>query len=169
MNLESAISGAIAAKMEDGTVERLVAENLERGINKALDSLFGGYGDMTRIIEAKIKEVMVGQLESFDYSAYVAKLDFVLTDILQRTALDHKKILDNFKDLMTKPDFPKVVKLSDIFERFKEHVAKEIDTSGLKVEYDDGVSYEYVPVTMEVEEDEPRSWDMFHHAKVVFL
>ncbi len=168
MSLENAINEVIVSKMGDGTVERLVADNLEKSINKALENLFGSYGDVTKVIEGKIKEQMVERLGKFDYSAYVAKLDFVLVEILKETSLDHKKILSNFKDLMTEPDFPKVVKLSDIFEQFKKHVAKEVDTSELKVEYDDDVSYESVLVTMEVERAEKRSWSSHEWAKVVF-
>lgn len=168
MSLENAINEAIALKMGDGTVERLVAENLEKGINKALESLFGGYGDVTKIIEKKIKESMVDQIERFDYSAYVAKLDHVLIEILKRTSLDHKKILSNFKEFMIETDFPKVVKVSDIFEEFKKHVAKEVDTSKLEVVFDDGVNYEHVRITLEVEREEERSWSSFEKVKVVF-
>ena len=168
MSLENAINDAIALKMGDGTIERLVAENLEKGVSKALENLFGGYGDVTKVIESKIKEVMVKRLERFDYSDYVAKLDLVLIEVLKNTALDHKKILGNFKDLMTEPNFPKVVKLSDIFEQFKKHVAKEIDTSKLEINYDDGANYESVVVTMEVERAEKRSWSSHEWAKVVF-
>ncbi len=168
MSIEKAINGVIAEKMGDGTVERLVAENLEKGINKALESLLGGYGDITKIIEKKIKETMVQQIERFDYSDYVAKLDFVLIEILKNTTLDHKKILSNFKELMTETDFPKVVKVSDIFEQFKKYVAKEVDTSELKVAFDDGAYYETVRVTLEVEREEERSWSSFKMAKVVF-
>ena len=168
MSIENAINGVIAEKMGDGTVERLVAENLEKGINKALESLLGGYGDITKIIEKKIKETMVQQIERFDYSDYVAKLDFVLIEILKNTTLDHKKILSNFKELMTETVFPKVVKVSDIFEQFKKYVAKEVETSKLEVIFDDGAYYENVRVTLEVEREEERSWSSSKMTKVVF-
>ncbi len=168
MSIEKSINDVITAKLEEGIIEKLVAENLEKGINKALESLLGRYGDITKVIEGKIKEVMVNQLSSFDYSKYVVKLDQVLIEILKNTSLDHKKILENFKDLMVNEDFPDVVKLSDVFEQFKKYVAEDVDTSKLEVDFDDGPSYEYVPVTMEVEHEDKRSWSSFQHAKVVF-
>ena len=170
MNIETAIKDVITQKLEEGIVERLVAENLEKGINEALKSLTGRYGSITEVIEKKIKDVMVSQLESYDYSKYVAKLDCVLSEILQHTALDNKQMLENFKELMVDSEFPKVVKVTDIFERFKKHVSKNIDTSKLEVIYDDGVSYEYVTVTMEVEREEKRAWSSssFEYAKVIF-
>lgn len=168
MSIENKINDVIQAKLEEGLVEKLVAENFENGINNALKDLFGSYGDVTKVIEKKIKEVMVGYLESYDYSGYVAKLDHVLTEILRSTALDNKKILENFKELMIDSDFPKVVKLSDVFEEYKKHVAQNIDTHNLEVIIEDGVSYENVNVTMEVEHEDKRSWASFKYAKVVF-
>lgn len=170
MSIEDAIKDVITAKIEEGMIERLVAENLEKGVNESLKKLLGSYGDVTKVIEEKIKDVMVKQLSSYDYSKYIVRLDSVLTEILKRTSLDNKKILENFKDLMVDHDIPKIVKLSDIFEQWKLHVAKNVDTSKLEVNYDDGVSYEMVEVTMEVEHEEKRSWSSsrFEYAKVIF-
>lgn len=91
MNLEDSIKNTIEKKLEDGTVEKLIAEQFENGIANALDSLFRSYGDVTKIIEKKVKEVMVPYLESYDYSDYILKLDSVLVDVLQNTAMENKK------------------------------------------------------------------------------
>jgi len=170
MTIENKVKDVIAQKLQEGIVEKLVAENLEKSINKALENLTGTFGDVTKVIERKIKEVMVEQLSSYDYSRYIVKLDCVLTEILQKTALDHKKILENFKELMVKGDIPKVVKVSDIFEQFKKYAAKEVDTGELEVNTDDTPCYGYLNVTMEVEYEEKRSWSNsdFKHAKIIF-
>lgn len=168
MSIEKSINDVITAKLAEGIIEKLVAENLEKGINKALENLMGNYGDITKVIQDKIKAVMIKQLEGYDYSEYIVKLDVVLTEILKRTALDHKKMLDNFKELMTDRELPKVVKLTDIFEEFKKHVAKAIDNSNLEVNTDDGPSYEWVSVTMEVEHEDKRSWSSFQNARAIF-
>ncbi|NTW72882.1 MAG: hypothetical protein HGA49_11670, partial [Eubacteriaceae bacterium] len=167
MSIENAVKDVITQKLEEGLIERLVAENLEKGINKALEDLLGSWGDVTKVIKDKIKDVMVKQLSSYDYSKYLAKLDHVLTEILKNTALDNKKILENFKELMNNSEIPKVVKVSDIFKEWKRYVSENVDTSKLEIDYDDGVSYEYVPVAMEVEHGESRSWSSFKHAKIV--
>ncbi len=170
MNLENNIKDVINKKMEDGTIERLIGEQLEKGINKSLENLLGTYGDVTKIIEGKIKEVMVSQLSKFDYSNYVVKLDCVLTEILEKTTLDHKKILENFKELMLDDDIPKQVKVSDIFEKYKKNIAKNINTSDLKIDYDDcEPSYQFVTATMEIEHEEKRSWSTssFKNAKII--
>ena len=168
MDLENAIKDVISQKMKDGTVEKLVAEKLEEGIKSALDSLFRGYGDATKVIENKIKEVIVPVLEGYDYSEYIVKLDYVLTDILKATALDNKKILENFKDLMTDKALPKTIKVSDMFEVYKEYVVKNVSTSDLEVCYEDDVSYENVEISVEFEENESRGWSDFKKASLIF-
>lgn len=49
MNLENSIQDVITKKMQDGTIEKLVSEKLEEGVNGALDSLFGRYGDVPTV------------------------------------------------------------------------------------------------------------------------
>lgn len=168
MNMENQIKDVITGKLEEGIIEKLVAENLEKGINNSLENLLGNYGAVTKVIEEKIKEVMIEQLSSYDYSKYIVKLDCVLTEILQRTALDNKKILENFKELMVEHEFPKVIKVSDIFEEFKKYVADNVDTSDLEIDEEDYPPvFEGVSVTIEIEHEEERDWSSFKHAKIV--
>ncbi|MDP5277203.1 hypothetical protein [Chengkuizengella axinellae] len=167
MNLENSIKDVIAKKLEDGTVDKLVAEHLEKGVNNALDSLFRSYGDVTKVIEEKVKSVMIPYLESYDYSEYITKLDSVLVDVLNCSALENKKLLENFKELMLPEDI-KTIKVTELFKRWMKYVAKNIETDDLEICYEDGPSYEYVEVGFEVERNEERSWSSFEHAIVVF-
>lgn len=100
MNLETSIKDVITKKLEDGTVEKLIEEQLEKGINQALSQLLGSYGDVTKLLEKQIKSVMVPYLENRDYSEYIVKLDDVLAEVLQEATLPHQELLKNFKDLM---------------------------------------------------------------------
>lgn len=167
MNLENTIKDVIAQKLEDGTVEKLIAEELEKGIKKSLESLLGYYGDANKVIEKKIKSVMVPYLENYDYSKYVLKLDTVLTEILKNTTLDNKTILENFKHLASYENV-KEIKVSEIFKKWKKYVAEKIDTSNLEVVYDDGVSYENPEVTLDIEYSNERDWSSFKHATIIF-
>lgn len=168
MNIENAIKGVIEQKLQEGIIEKLVAENLEKGINKALESLLGHYGDVTKVIEKNIKEVMVEQLSKYDYSKYIVKLDYVLNEILKSTVLDHKKILQNFKAFMTDVDIPGVIKVSEIFNKYCKYVAANVDTSGLEVNTDDTPSYETVEVSFEIQEHEKRYWSSYSEATMFF-
>lgn len=169
MNLENSIKDVISKKLEDGTVEKLVAEQLEKGVVNALDSLFRSYGDVTKVIEEKIKSVMIPYLENYNYSNYIVKLDSVLVDVLKNTAVDNKKILENFKELMSSETNIKSIKVSELFRRWCDYVAKNVDTDELEVEYDDGVSYSPVEVTYEFEQDyRDRDWVKRENGKIFF-
>ena len=166
MSLENNISEVIQKQLQGDLIEKVVAEQLEKCIKNAVDRLFGNWGDCTKIVEEKIKEVMVPQLEKYDYSKHIVKLDYVLTDILKATKIDNRKILENFKGFMLMEEVPKEIKVSDIYHRYMKYVADNVDTYGLEVVFDDGPSYEYVETEMEIEEEEGRSWSSFKYAKL---
>ncbi|WP_094603439.1 hypothetical protein [Sporomusa silvacetica] len=165
--LENSIKDVIGKKLEDGTIEKLVAEQLEKGVLNALDSLFRSYGDVTKVIEDKIKSVMVPYLEGYDYSKYIVKLDSVLVEVLENCALDNKKMLTNFKELML-PEERKTIKASELYDIWCKYVAKEVETNGLEIDYDDGPTYTPVEVTLNVDYDNDRSWSSFNYATLVF-
>ncbi|WP_458123374.1 hypothetical protein [Paenibacillus sp. Z3-2] len=168
MSLENGIKDVINTKLEDGTVEKLIGEQLEKGVLNALDNLFRSYGDVTKIIEEKVKSVMIPYLEGYDYSRYIAKLDSVLVDVLQSSALENKKLLENFKELMI-PEQDKTIKATELFERWMKYVAKNVETDDLDVCYEDGPpTYEYVSVSFEVDYNEERSWSDMRNAVLVF-
>lgn len=108
--------------------------------------------------------MLVPLIESYDMSEYIVKLDTVLTEIANSTALtENKKILENFKNLMIEPDM-KTITVSELFEQYKLYVAKEMDTDGRDVQVDGGVYYEPMEVNFEVIEEEDRSWSCFDRA-----
>ena len=108
--------------------------------------------------------MLVPLIESYDMSEYIVKLDTVLTEIVNSTALtDNKRILANFKNLMTEPDM-KTITVSELFKEYKKFVAKEMDTDGRDVQIDDGVYYDPMEVNFEVIEEEDRSWSCFDRA-----
>lgn len=170
MSLENSIKDVITKKLEDGSVEKLIEEQLEKGVSNALSSLFGSYGDVTKVIEKQVKSVMVPYLEHYDYSNYIVKLDSVLVEVLKKSSLDNKKMLENFKALLL-PEERKTIKVSELFDIWSKYVAEEVETSGLEVNCDDGdPTYETVEITLDVEHDSDskRSWSCFDYATVIF-
>nr|WP_230496399.1 hypothetical protein [Pseudoneobacillus rhizosphaerae] len=167
MNLENSIKDVITKKLEEGFVEKMIAEQLEVGVKNALKDLLGSYGDVTKVIENQIKSVMIPFLENRDYSEYIVKLDSVLVDVLKNSALENKKLLENFKNLMIYDD-RKDLKVTDLFEEWKKYVGKNIETDGLEINYDDGPSYEYADVHMNINYDDERSWSSFDYATLTF-
>lgn len=157
MNLEERITNAVMEKMTDGTVEELVKKNIESAINKSLDDLFSWSGAGKKMIDEKVKEVIVPVIERHDFNQYIVKLDSVLTKIINQTSLsENEKILENFKALMIEPDM-KVIKLSDIFKKYCEYVAHDVDTDNLEARCEDGDPY-YEPVTANMEVEHEDRW-----------
>ena len=167
-NLENSIKDIITEKLNDGTVEKMVAEQFEKGIEKALSEIFGGWGPGTKAIQKHIESVILPYLEGYDYSRYIVKLDAVLVQILEQATIDNRKLLENFKHLMA-ADI-KEIKVTDLFSRWMEHVSKNIETNGLEVDFDEPPTYKFVPVTFEIIHEERPHWDRssFEFAKLLF-
>lgn len=68
---------------------------------------------------------------------------------------------------MTEPDV-KEIKLTDLFSAWIKQCEKEIDTYGLEICYDDGVSYCSVECTMRYEEENKPSWSSMQRAVITF-
>lgn len=169
MNIEDSISGVIQQKLSDGTIENIITAKLEKGINDAMEDLFRSYGDVGKVIKDKIKEVMIPAIEGHDFSDHIVKLDTVLTDIVNKTNLvENQKLLENFRELMIEED-TKEIKTSDLFEKWCEFVAKEVNTDGLEVDTCDGEpTYDSVDCRMEVEHVDGRSWSDIKKANIIF-
>ncbi|KXL54412.1 hypothetical protein CLNEO_05180 [Anaerotignum neopropionicum] len=170
MNLEESIKSITEQKLSDGTIEKIISEQFEKGVNTAVSDLLGHYGAVNKVIKAKVEEIMVPALERYDFSSYLVKLDSVLTEIINSTALvENKKLLENFKELMIEDERIKAIKVSELFGKWCNYVAAEVETSGLEVNCEDGEpSYENVEVTMTVEHEEGRAWSDLKKANIIF-
>ena len=155
---EQKIINAVQEKLNDGTVEKLIEQKIEKCVSDSLEDLFRWNGSGKELIKRKLDEVMIPVIEKHDFNQYIVKLDSVLTEIINNTNLaDNKKVLENFQGLMKEPDI-KEIKLSEIFKKYCEHVAKNVDTSDLEAQCDDGEPYyECVVACMEVEHEE-KGW-----------
>ena len=166
MTLESAIRDVLNEKLTDGTVEKLVAKNIEQGINSALHDMFRSYGDMTKVIENKLKEVMVPYIENHDFSQYLVKIDAVLLELTKSAIPENKVMLENFQTLM-KPA-PKSIKVSELFEKWCEYAQEHIDTDDLEIDYDDEPTYENSEVSMSFEQFDKSSYSIYDYGELVF-
>ena len=167
MGLEENIKGIIAEYLEKGMIENSVNEYFQKSIEHALTKSFGEYGDITKIIECEIKKVIVPHLEKFDYSKYITKLDYVLTEVLKTATAENEALLKNFKEFML-PEARKEIKLTELFEIWKKYVSVVIDESKLKIDYDDGVSYSDANVFFNVYYDDKNRWSSFEYATITF-
>ena len=155
MNLEERMQNAVMDKLNDGTVEQIVKDSVESAIKKSLEDTFSWSGAGKKLIDEKVKEVIIPVIERHDFNQYMVKLDSILTEIINQTSLaDNKEILENFKALMVDPS-ENMIKLSTIFQKYCEYVAHDIDTTELEARCDDSEPYyEHVTAEMEVEHEE---------------
>lgn len=148
---EERIAKAVTDKLNDGTVEELVSDAVTKALKSSIEEQFGWNGDARKVIDEKVEEVMTPAIERVSLDDYVVKLDAILTEIINSTNLvDNKEILGNFKSLMTEPD-KDVISLKDVFEKYKEYVSKNIDTSDLEVFIDDEPRYQNVTAEVTVD------------------
>lgn len=162
-NFDEDIKRIMNEAFEDGTVKAIIGEKVKECIENSIDSAFR-WGELKTAIEKRVKDVLVPYIESYDMSNYVTKLDTVLTDIVNQTALqDNAQILGNFKKLMIEPGV-KSVTLKDIFEQYKKYVADNMETSGRGIVYDETPHYEPMGVTAKIEKEEDRTWSRYEYA-----
>jgi len=168
-SFEQKIADCVNEKLNDGTVERLIEEKLEKGVSDAISEAFGYGGAAKKLLVSKIEEVMVPVIEKHDFNQYLIKLDSVLTELVNNTSLvDNKVILDNFRRLMKPPveDF-KHFPLSNIYEAYQDYVSKNIDTDNLEVCTDDEPSYYDATTNMEITERERRWFSSIGDEKII--
>lgn len=153
--------------LQDGTVDKIIRENIIKGFELAIERSFS-YGKLRDAISKKTDEVLVPFIEKYDMNNYIVKLDTVLSEIVNSTALvENKKILENFKNLMIEPE-KKTITVSELFEQYKLYIAKEMDTDGRDVQIEDTVYYEPMEVSFEFKKEEGRSWSCFDRAVLEF-
>lgn len=149
--------------LQDGTVDKIVRDKIINGFSEAIDSAFA-FGELRKAIKKRIEEVLVPAIENYDMSEYIVKLDTVLSEIINSTALtDNKKILENFKNLVIEPE-EKTITVTEIFEEYKKYVSKEMDTCGRDVVIEDTAYYEPMEVELEIIEEKDRPWSVFDRA-----
>lgn len=148
-------------------VAAIVKEKFAKAMSDAVDGAFR-WGDAKKALENKVREVMVPYIEQYDMSEFLPKLDSVLTELVNSDMLmGNKKILENFKELMTEPE-QKEIKLTDLFKAWIRQCEKDIDTDDLEICYDDGVSYCSVECSMSFEEQDRYSWSSHKRGVIVF-
>lgn len=167
-NFDEDIKRITEEVLSDGTVDAIIREQITKGMENAIKNSFN-YGKLEKAIKERIEQVLVPFIEGYDMNGYIVKLDTILSEIVQKSALvDNKAMLENFAFMMTEP-VEKEIKLTQIFKEYKKFVARQMETYGRKVEWDSGdPEYEGMEVFFEVEEEESRSWSSWKYATIDF-
>ena len=167
-NFDEDIKRITNTMLENGTVEEIISKKIAKSFDDAINDAFR-WGDLKKAIENRITSVLVPYIENYDMSNYIAKLDVILTEIINETGLsENKKLLENFKNLMIEPGI-KSIKLSEMFKEYKKFVAAEMNTSGRDIDFEEGEP-EYEPIIAECrfEKENERIWSIFDWADIEF-
>jgi len=149
--LEQTILDVNKKMIENGTLEAIVESKLKAAYEDAIKSAFQ-WGELRKAIEKKVEAALIPAVEAHDMSAYVVKMDDLLTTIIEQTALpDYKQLMDNFKNLLVTP-VPRRIELSEIVKKYADFCARNIDCSGREVCTDDEPSYVSGEVTVRIED-----------------
>lgn len=123
--LDQSVQDAIQKSLSEGIIEKVITQKLEKCIGDAVDDMFKWSGPVKKVIEEKITESMVEEIEKYNFSNYTAKLEPVLEKLLKESTLENKKVIENFeKIVITTPD---KIEVSEIFTQYCE-VAEKIDS-----------------------------------------
>lgn len=167
MNLDKQVIQIMEKELTSEFIENALAEKMKEVVNGAIDNVFKSYGDASKLIEEKIKSVLMPQIESYNYSEHIVKLDSVLTEILSQTTVDNRKLLENFKGYMSQPE-KSIIDMTELFKKYIDYLSKNAETDKLEVITDDGAPYyEHFSASYDIEFSEERDWSCFKHATLV--
>ena len=164
--IDDIMKEVINEELDEEVLKEQFRANIQKCVRGAIEDSFS-YGEMNKLIKEKIEEVMAPEIEKWDISKYVPKLDAVLTELINAPAvLDTKRLLTNFKGIV-EGDIPEEVTLERIFVEFTKTVASDFDCGGREVEYDDGPHYKPVECSLTVEKND--HWlSTYEHVNLVF-
>lgn len=167
-NFDEDIKRITEEVLEDGTVDKIIRDNVVAGIKGAIESSFS-YGKLRDVVRTRAEEILVPYIEKYDMSKYLVKLDTILTEMVNSTSFaDNKRLLENFRFMMEEQK-ETAVNVSDLFEEYKKFVERNMETIGRKVDFDgETAEYEAMNVCFEFEEEAKREWSSCEYATIEF-
>lgn len=155
--------------LTSGEIEQIIRRELLKGFERGIESAFQ-WGDLKKAIDKRITDTMVPYIEKYDMSRHLLKLDEILAELVETSAIGgHRKLLENFRTIMREPENP-VITLEELFKRYCKHVEEDVDTSNLEVDTDDEPTYEYVTALAEiVPDDRPWRFDSSYKTAMLYL
>ncbi len=158
--MKEIIEKVLEEKMNDGTVEKIIGEKLDKMLSSTMDDMLGWNSPIKKALEEKLKPIMLNAVEKSNVSDYAVKVTALLNDLLKNTQLtSYKNSIKNLKGFLDiDVTYGQKVKLSDIFEKYCEFIEKdaftESDFESTEINRDDGVKNVWVECYMQAEKKE---------------
>lgn len=137
---QKTVQEIINAKLTGGAIEKALDHKFDDMMKSVADDLFSGYGDVTRAIKKKLSERMTPYVENYDFGEHAVKIEHLLNNLMKNLTHNEDRLIQNMNVLFgTEP--VKTLKTSELFKKYTDYLADNIDTSKLEVDLDDGPHY----------------------------
>ena len=161
--MKDLINKVFEEKMQDGTIEKIIADKINEMVIRVCESQMGYNGDAKKAMEARIAPLFIQAVETCDLGKMVEKITAILNASLRDSDLDeYSRVCDGAKELFNGSTAlntirqKRVMKLSEIFEEYKKHLEYVFDKDDFdedEIEYGDE-RQAVINCTMSVELDE---------------
>lgn len=167
-NFDEDIKRITEQVLSDGTVDEIIRAKIVKGFESAIEDAFS-WGVLNKAIKERVKTVLVPFIENYKMDDYLVKMDTLLTELIEKSVLvDNKKMFENFQ-FMLSDTVPEEIKLSELFEQYKNFVARNMETVNRHVSFDsEEPEYEQMELGFCFEEEEKRTWSSFRYATIDF-
>lgn len=151
---EGLIEGCFEDFICSDDFKTIMQKRIAQCMQDAIEDSFR-WGDLKNAMNKKITDVLVPYIEAYDMNRYTVKLDVLLGELADQTAIaDNRRILENFGTLIADP-VKETITLKEVFDAYAKYVAKNASGSGMEVE--DGY-YLPVEIACDVEERSRRGF-----------
>lgn len=168
--LEQVFGNALEEYVKSASFEEMMHKHMAAAFESSFkENLDGWNAPAKKIIEEKMKAMIIPAIESYDFNRFETKLIAALDEMVKLNMGPTAKIMDNFRELI-KPT-PEYIKVTDIFDKYGEIYEQEMDTEDVDVIVEDGVYYESAEIGFTFYEDEEgrNHYGSRHYASLDFF
>lgn len=166
--MKEIIEKVFEGKIKDGTVEKIVSEQVDKMITSICTEQMGYGGELKKKMAEKLAPIMLEALENSDLGVLTLKITELINANLKGSPLDYYAKTLDLKELfgsnraIKKLEGRKTIKMSEIFDEYLNYVQDTYDDGDFEreeINYDDGTKTVYVECNMAVNESEKLYWE----------
>jgi len=148
-DLIKTIENTVYDKIQDGTIETQVAQQVDHMIQSVTREVLNSYDGVGQTLKTRLQETMIPHIEKYDFSKHSTKLELLLNELIDNIISNDSKLLKSVKDLFVGEPI-ETITTSEVFDKYVTFVKDNIDESELDIIIEDGPSYDYITAQMSV-------------------
>ena len=135
--MQEIIKKVFEQKMEDGTIEKIVSEHVDKMLHDVMRDELGWSGEVYKSLKEKLNPVLVSVVEECNVSKMYDKTLMLLNEAIKTSTYEEfadcmqaiKSFFDYNDEFTQSLSYSKEVKLSEIFAEYVKFVKDELDKS----------------------------------------